>query len=106
MTPLVLALQLLLMLHLHLQPLLASHTATPQLLSMIPSCLQDQHHLRDYFPVPSLAASTRYNLGCLWNIASLCAQETLLRRFYFSDAGLFLITAKFLGSAGQHQLWH
>jgi hypothetical protein len=35
----------------------------------------------------------RYNLGYLWNTASLCSQKTISRRFHLSDAGLFLITA-------------
>jgi hypothetical protein len=45
MTPLVLGCQLKLRLHLHQWPSMASHSTKPQLLSMIPSCLQDQYHL-------------------------------------------------------------
>ena len=33
----------------------------------------------------------RYNLGYLWDTASLCSQKTIPRRFHLSDAGLFLI---------------
>jgi hypothetical protein len=43
----------------------------------------------------------RYNLGYLWNTASLCFQKTLPEDFYFSDAGLFL-TTNFLAPADQH----
>jgi hypothetical protein len=39
----------------------------------------------------------KYNFGYLWNTASLCSQKTLPRRFYLSNAGLFLIT-NFLAS--------
>ena len=44
-----------------------------------------------------------YNLGYLWNTASLCFQKTLPRRCHLNDAGLFLITANFLAPANQHQ---
>jgi hypothetical protein len=43
-----------------------------------------------------------YNLGYLWNTASLCIQKTL-PRCHLNDAGLFLITANFLAPADQHQ---
>jgi hypothetical protein len=44
-----------------------------------------------------------YNLGYLWNTASLCFQKTLPRRCHLNDAGLFLISANFLAPANQHQ---
>ena len=47
--------------------------------------------------------STRYNLGYLWNTASLCSQKTLPRRCHLNDAGLILITTNFLAPANQHQ---
>lgn len=78
--------------------------AEPQLLSVTLPCLQNHYFLGDPYMVPSLAARTRYNLGCLWSTASLCFQETLLRRFHFNDAGHFLITTKFLAPVNQHQL--
>ena len=43
-----------------------------------------------------------YNLGYLWNTASLCFQKTL-PRCHLDDTGLFLITANFLAPANQHQ---
>lgn len=72
------------------RPLLASHRAKAQQLSMTPSCLQNQSHLGDSYTSPSPAASTRYNLGHLWNTRS---EETLPRSFHLSNAGLFLIAA-------------
>jgi hypothetical protein len=56
----VLEFQLILRLHLHQWLLLASHSAKPRLLSMTPSCLQNQYYLGDFY-IP--------NLGCLWNTA-------------------------------------
>jgi hypothetical protein len=44
---------------------MASHSAKPQLLSMIPSCIQNQYHLGNSYTLPSLASSTRYNPVCL-----------------------------------------
>jgi hypothetical protein len=44
----------------------------------------------------------RYNLGYLWNTASLCSQKTLPSIFHLSDAGLFLISTNFLATANQH----
>jgi hypothetical protein len=44
-----------------------------------------------------------YNLGYLWNTASLCFQKTLPRRCHLNDAGIFLITANLLAPANQHQ---
>lgn len=86
-------------LHLHQWPFLASHCARCQLSSMTPQCLQDQHHLGDSYTSPSPAASTRCNLGCLWNTASLCSQKTLPRRCWFPRN-----TANFLPAANQYQL--
>ncbi|KAL6057987.1 hypothetical protein STEG23_015855 [Scotinomys teguina] len=37
---------------------MASHSAEPQLLSMTPSCLQNQYHLGDSHTTPSPAANT------------------------------------------------
>jgi hypothetical protein len=48
--------------------------------------------------------SMRYNLGYLWDTASLCSQETIPRRFHLNDACLFLIVANFLAPANQYQL--
>jgi hypothetical protein len=53
-----------------------------------------------YYHVP---LQQEYNLGYLWNTASLCFQKILPRRCHLNDAGLFLITANFLAPAIQHQ---
>lgn len=58
-------------------------------------CLQNQYHWGNAYILPSLVASTRWNFGHFWNTASLCSQETLLRRFHLSAAGLFFITTNF-----------
>jgi hypothetical protein len=52
------------------------------------------------------SCSMTYNLGYLWDTASLCSQKTLPKRFYLIDPGLFLITTNFLAPANQHQLFH
>lgn len=54
MTLSVLSLQLLLWLHLHQWPLLASPGVKPQLLSMAPSCLQNQYHQGDSYTTTQL----------------------------------------------------
>jgi hypothetical protein len=100
MTPSVLAHQLLLRLHLHKCPFIASHSAKTQLLFITPSCFQHQYHLGDLHITKS-SHSTRYNL---WNTASLYSQKTLPQIFHCSDAGLFLIIAGFLAPANHHQL--
>jgi hypothetical protein len=104
------------------------HGAKPQLLCMTPSVLGHQLQLRLYvhqYPltVPSISCSsyplhgfktsttlhitksccsTRYNLGYLWNTASLCSQKTF-PRYHLNDACLFLIIANFLSPAHRHQ---
>ena len=87
---------------LHQWLFLASHKAKPRLLSMIPSCLQNQYHLGDLH-MTKFSYSTRYNLRYVWNKTSLCSQKTL-PRFHLSDVGLFLIIANVLAPASQHQL--
>ena len=54
-TPPVLGCQLQLWLHFHQWPSLASHNVKPQLLSMTPSCLQNQYYLGDSHTLPSSA---------------------------------------------------
>jgi hypothetical protein len=85
----------------HQWPSLAFHNAKTQLLSMTSSCLQNLYHIGD---ITKCSYIMGYNLDYLWNTPSLCSQKTFPRRFYFSDAGLFLITANFLAPANQHQL--
>lgn len=94
MTPSVLGHQLQMKLHLHICPSLASHSAKPQLLSMTSSYLQNQYHLGDFYTLPS----TKYNVGCLWDTASLYSQKILP----LSDGRLFLITANPFAPANQH----
>jgi len=50
------------------------------------------------------SCSTKYNLGYLWNTASLWSQKTLPRRFHVNDGSLSLISTNFLALANQHQL--
>jgi hypothetical protein len=57
MTPSLLGFQLQLRLHLHPWPSLDSHSAEPQLLSMTPSCFQNQYHLGDSYTLSSPAAA-------------------------------------------------
>jgi hypothetical protein len=57
-----------------------------------------------FLHINKYSCSTRYNLGYLWNTASLCSQKTLSRRFHLGDAGLFLMTANFLAPGNQHRL--
>jgi hypothetical protein len=57
MTPSVLGHQLQVRLHLHQWPSMDSHSAKPQLLSVTPSCLQNQYHLGDSYTLPSPAAA-------------------------------------------------
>ena len=102
MTPSVLGHQLQLRLHLHQWPSMASHSAEPQLLFMTPSCLQNQYHLGDSYTLPSPATAQGTTLA-ISGTQPLCSQKTLPRRFYRSDAGLFLITTNFLALANQHQ---
>lgn len=91
-------------------PELSSETATlphsvrPQLLSMTPSHLPNQHHLSP-LTLPRSAASTRHKLGHIWN-QLLCAdsQETLSRRCHLRDAGLCSITVNFSAPADQHRV--
>ena len=54
--------------------------------------------------ITKYSCSMKYNLGYLWNMASLCSQKTLPRRFHLSNAGIFLITTNFLAPTNQHQL--
>jgi hypothetical protein len=91
----------------------AEATPSPMDFHDLSQC-QDSAVLHDTFmfskPVPpgcllhitKSSHSTRYNLGYLWNTASLCSQKTI-PRFQLSDAGLFLIIANFLAPANQHQ---
>lgn len=81
-------LQLLLRVHLLHWPLLASSSHALQL---TPSGIQNQY-LRDLH-MTKFSCQHGYNVGCLWNPASLCSQKTLPRRFHLSVAGLLLITA-------------
>jgi hypothetical protein len=80
----ILSLQLSLRLYLHQRPLVATHSAMPQL-SPCPLHTFQTSATWVTFIVPTLAASTRYILGHI-----LCAdpQETLLR-FHLNSAGLF-----------------
>jgi hypothetical protein len=57
----------------------------------------------DSYTLSSPAVRASYNLGYLWNTASLCSQKTL-PWFHLNDACLFLIAANFLAPANQHQL--
>lgn len=61
------------------QSFLASHSAKLQLLSVTLSCLQSQDHPGDSYVLSLLTASMRCNINYLWNIASLCSQETVPR---------------------------
>ena len=70
--------QLPLQLYLLQWPPLASHSAKPQLLFMTPSCLQNQPP-GWIFHITKYRWSMRYNLGYLWNMASLCCQKELPR---------------------------
>jgi hypothetical protein len=74
---------------------MTSHSTKPQLLFMTSSYLQN--HITKY------SSSLSYNHGYLWSTA-LYSQKTLIMSFYLSDTGLFLITAKFLAPANQHEL--
>lgn len=71
------------------------HSAKPRLLSMIPSCLQNQYHLGDLHCqalLPAWGTSFR-------NTVSTCLhEETLSRRLHLNDPSLFLITANFSAS--------
>jgi hypothetical protein len=69
--PLVLRLKLLLRLHLHQWPFLATYNAKPQRLFINLLCLLNQYY-RITFALPSLAVSARYNCGHFWNTASGC----------------------------------
>lgn len=59
----------------------------PQLLSVTPSCLQDEYHLGDYY-ITKFCCQYKIQLSQFWNTVSLFFQETLLRRFYLDDADL------------------
>ena len=102
MTPSVLGHQLLLRLHLHQWPSMASHCAEPQLLCMIPSCLQNQYHLGNSYTLlsPAIAQGTTLAIS---GTQPLCSQKTLPRIFHLNGAGLFLISVNFLAPANQHQ---
>ena len=96
-------------------PTIAEAIPSPMAIHDLSQC-QASAFLHDTFmpskPVPpgwflhitKSRCSMRYNLGYLWNTASLCSQKTLPRRFHLSDAGLFTITANSLAPANQHQL--
>lgn len=97
----------LLQLGLHFQqpPLLSSpHSVKYQLLSTVPSCLQNQYYLGDCHTLRSPAASMKYNPDGLEH--SLCPdmEQTLPRRLHLNAAGLLLITANSWGPANQHPL--
>jgi hypothetical protein len=72
--PTVLGYQLQVRLHLHLWPFMASYSDEPQLLCMTPSCLQNHDHLGDLHITKS-CCSMRYNLGYLWNTASVLSEN-------------------------------
>ena len=95
MTPSVLGHQLQLMLHLHQWPSMTSHCAEPQLLCMIPSCLQNQYHIGDSYTLPSPATAQGTTLA-ISGTQPLWSQKTHPRTCHLNDAGLFLITANFL----------
>lgn len=81
LTPSIMAFPLLVWLYLLQWPLLTSHSAKSQLLSMMPPWLQWL----------GLAASTRYNLDHLKRqLACANSEEIFPRRFHLSNAGLFL----------------
>jgi hypothetical protein len=86
---------------------MTTYNAKPQLFFMTPSCLQNQYHLGDSYTLPSTAAAYGTSLA-MFRTQLLCAfrkeKKKLLRRFHFSAAGFFLITANFLAPANQHQL--
>jgi hypothetical protein len=65
-----------------------------------------------FMPSKSVLPGDSYSLpicllawGLSWNTASLCSQKTLFRRFYLSDAALFLITTNILSQSKQHKLF-
>jgi hypothetical protein len=80
MTPSVLGHQLLLRLYFHQQPSIASHSAKPQLHFMIPSYLQSQYHLGDFYTLPSTAAAQGTTLA-ISGTQFLCA----LRKYFPED---------------------
>jgi hypothetical protein len=104
MTPSVLGHQLQLRLRLHQWPSMASHSAKPQLVTMNPSCLQNQYHLGDSYTLPSPAVTQGTTLA-ISRTQLLCA----LRK-HFPDfisvtlVSLFLITTNFIAPANQHPL--
>lgn len=88
---------------------LTSHSAKPQLLSMISSCSQNQHHMLDFYTSKFGCLYTAYVLSgntpqkihspeqC-WSL--LKHQQTLsssripaMQRFHLSSSGILLITA-------------
>lgn len=84
--------------HLHR---MASRSAQPHLLSMIPSCLQTS--CGRYLHIASMAASTKYRLGWpLWIAASVCP---LRGKLCLNGAGPFLITANSSAPADQDQVF-
>ena len=101
MITLVLSNQLHLRLHLHQRTFLFSYSAKPQLFSMTPSYSQKQYHLSDSYILHIIKPICQQDIY-LWNIASLCSQKTLPKRFYHSDADLYFITINFLGLDNQH----
>jgi len=84
-------------------PSMASHSAELQLLSMTPSCLQNQYHLGDSYTLPSPAAAEVQPWLSLEQSFFVFSENTS-RRFHLSIVGLFLITANFLAPDNQHQL--
>jgi hypothetical protein len=85
-------------LQLHQWPFLASHSAKPQLLTMTPSCLQNQYHLADFYTLPTAAAAQAISGTKL-----LC----VLRKYFPEDftsvilVSSYLITANFLAPVNQ-----
>jgi hypothetical protein len=80
MTPLILGHQLQLRLHLHQWSSLTSQTAKPQLIFMMPSCLQNQYHLGDSYTLPSTDAEGGTTLA-ISGTQLLCA----LRKYFPED---------------------
>ena len=101
MTPSVLGHQLQLRLHLLQWPSLASHSAKPQLLSMIPSFLHKQYHLNDSSTLPSPATAWGTTLS-ISGTQLLCAPRKQFPED-FTSMMLVSVIANSLAPASQHQ---
>lgn len=86
---------------------LASHSAKPQLMPMLSSCLQNQNlnHTSDSYTLQSSSYRNRSSIGLLWSTVSVCwILGNTPGRFHLNYSHLLLLKDDFPNPVGQHQL--